>query len=237
MLINGKRISTGIEGLDALIEGGVRAGKSYLVLGEPGTGKTICALQFLHKGLTRGEKALYVGIDEKPADIIEQAASLGWDLTPHVENKNFQILDASAYINSRVTDNPAKNDVHKVVIELYNHIKQAGATRVVIDPVGPLIFSSDSAARTQDQARVFFSALQKQAEITTLVTGQSAGRNARGIEEYLVAGTIVLELELANNRFVRTLTVEKMRSTKLDPAQYLFEIVSGKGIVLHTGET
>jgi len=237
MIMNGKRIATGIEGLDPLIEGGVRAGKTYLILGEPGTGKTICALQFLHTGLSGGEKALYVGIDEKPSDIIDQAASLGWDLSPHIENKNFQILDASAYINSRVTEHQVKNDIHKVLVELNNHIKQAGATRVVIDPVGPLIYSSDSAARTHDQARVFFSALQKQAEITTLVTGQSAGRNARVIEEYLVAGTIVLELELANNRFVRTLTVEKMRSTKLDPAQYLFEIVSGKGIVLHAGET
>jgi KaiC/GvpD/RAD55 family RecA-like ATPase len=107
---------------------------------------------------------------------------------------------------------------------------------VVIDPVGPLIHSADSAAKVQDQARMLIASLQKNPETTTLVTSQSLGRNARGIEEYLVAGTIVLELELANSRFVRTITIEKMRSTPLDPAQYLFRIVPERGITMQPGE-
>jgi KaiC/GvpD/RAD55 family RecA-like ATPase len=53
-----------------------------------------------------------------------------------------------------------------------------------------------------------------------------------GLEEYLVAGTIVLEMELIKSRFVRSLTIEKMRSTALEPAQYLFKIVPDRGIVL-----
>ena len=49
--MKGKRIPTGIPELDMLIEGGLRAGKTYLVVGEPGTGKTVFGLQFLVNGL------------------------------------------------------------------------------------------------------------------------------------------------------------------------------------------
>jgi circadian clock protein KaiC len=57
--------------------------------------------------------------------------------------------------------------------------------------------------------------------------------NVRGIEEYLVAGTFVLEMERVNSRFVRTLAIEKMRSTALEPAQYSFHIAQDRGIVLN----
>ena len=72
-----KRLSTGIAGLDPLIEGGLPEGKSYLITGESGTGKSILCMQFILKGLLDGEKAVYVAVDEKPADILEEAASLG----------------------------------------------------------------------------------------------------------------------------------------------------------------
>lgn len=232
MHMNEKRVSTGIPELDTLLDGGFRRGKIYLVLGEPGTGKTIFALQFLYQALQDGEKALYVAIDEKPADLVEQATSLGWDLSAHIERKNLLILDASALIIARVSDISAKNDLQKIVVELNNHIVKSGATRAVIDPVGPLIHAADSPSKVQDQARMLIASLQKNSDTTTLVTSQSLGRSTRGIEEYLVAGTVVLELELANSRFVRTITIEKMRSTPLDPAQYLFRIVPQKGITM-----
>jgi KaiC/GvpD/RAD55 family RecA-like ATPase len=166
---------------------------------------------------------------------VEQATSLGWDLSQHIERKNLLILDASALIIARVSDISAKNDLQKVIVELNNHIVKSGATRVVIDPVGPLIHAADSPSKAQDQARMLIASLQRNPETTTLVTSQSLGRSTRGIEEYLVAGTLVLELELANSRFLRTITIEKMRSTALDPAQYLFRIVSQKGITMQPG--
>src|SRR5918992_2319525 len=229
-----KRIPTGIPELDILIEGGLRAGKTYLVVGEPGTGKTVFGLRFLVSGLLEKEKGLYVAIDEKPADVIEQAASLGWDLTPFIESKDFLILDASAYFSARANDGQGKNvDIQRVVADLNNYIARMGASRVVIDPVGPLLFTRDSTSRLLEQARMLFYGLQVNTNVTNLLTTYAAERNVRGIEEYLVAGTIVLEMTLAKSRFVRTLTIEKMRSTALAPAQYIFDIVPERGIVLH----
>jgi KaiC/GvpD/RAD55 family RecA-like ATPase len=228
-----KRIPTGIPELDTLIEGGLRTGKSYLVVGEPGTGKTVFGLQFLVNGLMEKEKGLYVAIDEKPADVIEQAASLGWDLTPFIESKEFLILDASPYFSQRANDGQGKNiDVQRVVTDLNNYVARMGASRVVIDPVGPLLFSRDSTSRVFDQARMLFYGLQANTNTTNLLTTYSIERSVRGIEEYLVSGTFVLEMALSNSRFVRTVTIEKMRSTALAPAQYVFNIVQDRGIVL-----
>src|ERR1044071_8174514 len=115
--MNNQRIPTGIPELDRIIEGGLRIGKTYLVIGEPGTGKTFFGLQFLVNGLMDKEKGLYVAIDEKPADVLEQAASLGWDLAPFIDSKEFVILDASAYFSGS-SDTQKKIDVQRVVADL-----------------------------------------------------------------------------------------------------------------------
>src|ERR1051326_1366411 len=96
-----KRVATGIEGLDPLTQNGFLPGKSYVVTGDAGTGKTTACLQFLLKGLTSGEKAVYVTVDERPTDLLDSAASLGWDLQPYVQEKNLVILDAAPYFSTR----------------------------------------------------------------------------------------------------------------------------------------
>lgn len=208
-------------------------GRTYLVVGQPGTGKTIFALQFLFSGLLRKEKGLYVTIDEKPAEVMEQATALGWDLAPYIDAKEFLILDASAYFNTRSADDLGKHiDIQRVLADLNGYITRLGASRLVIDPVGPLIFSDDAASRVLDQARMLFHGLQANGKTTNLLTTYAVERNAPGIEEYLVSGTLVLQMERINSRFMRTLTIEKMRSTALEPGQYSFNIQSERGIVL-----
>jgi circadian clock protein KaiC len=90
-----ERISTGIAELDRLLLGGYLKGRSHLLSGDTGTGKTIACLQFLLHGLKRGEKAVYVTVDERPAEILESAESFSWDFQPHIQEKSLVILDAS----------------------------------------------------------------------------------------------------------------------------------------------
>src|SRR5258706_14413210 len=116
--MSGKRIPTGIVELDALIEGGLKEGKSYLVVGEPGTGKSVLSLQFLVRGLMDKEKCLYVAIDERPADVIGHAASLGSDLAAFIEAKEVLILDRSAYFCARDGRTAKGADVQRVNSDL-----------------------------------------------------------------------------------------------------------------------
>lgn len=234
-----ERVPTGITGLDALIEGGFPKGRTILVTGEPGTGKTIFALQFLVQGLGRGEKGIYVAADEGPADIIEQASSLGWDLEKHIEKKELAILNAGTYLSSLPGTNKERHlDIHKAIGDLANYVNRLEATRLVLDPAGPFVLLRDTATRIQDQTRMLIKLLRTSMPTTNILTSyavpRTGERSMHGIEEYLVAGAIVLEMLWKDGQFARSLIVEKMRCTDVKPAQHEFEVMKGRGIVLRT---
>jgi circadian clock protein KaiC len=75
-----RRVSTGIPGLDDVLNGGLPRGHLYLIEGDPGTGKTTVALQFLLEGLRQGEPGLYVTLSESRQELEIVAASHGWSL-------------------------------------------------------------------------------------------------------------------------------------------------------------
>jgi circadian clock protein KaiC len=230
-----KRVATGIPGLDPLIEGGLPEGKSYLVTGDPGGGKSIFCAQFLLKGLEDGEKAVYVAIDETPAEIVEQAASLGLDLAKYVDSKALLILDASTHFSSR-TGREKEIDVQRVVVDLSSYVKRMDASRLVIDSVGPLILVRDSSSRIQDQARRLLYALQTSMKTTNLLTCYPVPRvgekTEHAVEEFLVAGVIALRLKKTEKGWLRTLAIEKMRATATDLREHEFTVAKRQGIVL-----
>jgi circadian clock protein KaiC len=144
-MVKTERVTTGIAGLDQLLEGGFPEGRSILVTGEPGTGKTIFALQFLVEGLRRGEKGIYVAADEGPTDIIEQGASLGWDLEKYIEAKDLAILNAGTYLSSSPgTGKERQIDIHKAIGDLAGFVNRLGAKRLVLDPAGPFVLLRDT---------------------------------------------------------------------------------------------
>ena len=224
--------------LDPLLEGGLPAAKSYLVTGEPGTGKTIFCLQFLLKGLMENQRGVYVAVDEKPADVIEEAASLGWDLSQYIEKKQLLILDASPYFTARMgTGREKEVDVAKTVVDLASYVKRMEASRLVIDPVGPLIGVGDFGSHPQERARMLVHSLQTHMETTNLLTSyRMAGTTEGGqygFEEFLVAGVILLKVTRMNNRFLRSLVVQKMRGTAMELMEHEFGITKEQGMVLY----
>lgn len=87
-----KRVSSGIKGLDKLIEGGFPEGNVILYTGEPGTGKTIAALQFLVKNSTTTKKGLYVTLEQSNHDLMDQASQFGWNLEQLNKQKKLSML-------------------------------------------------------------------------------------------------------------------------------------------------
>jgi circadian clock protein KaiC len=235
-----KRISTGISGLDNLLDGGFLPTRSYLVTGEAGTGKTTACMQFLLSGLKQGKNAIYVTVDERPTEILQSAASLGWDLQRYVQEKNLVILDASPYFSGRANSvagsEKGGGDLQKIVSDLAAYAKRMEAERLVVDPITPLIVSGDSPARIQELARAFVHLIQSNLATTNLFTSHFPRRAdqdiTNGIEEFLAAGVVLLKVSQLDGQFSRTLQVKKMRGTAVDPDEHQFEIASGKGIAL-----
>ena len=230
------RTPSGIEGLDGLIEGGFQERKSYLICGEPGTGKTTFCLQFLLKGLDLGEPSVYVTIDEKPSHLIEDAQAMGWDLTPYLDRNQLLILDASPYFTNLRLGKEKEVDVRQIVSDLGKHVKSLGAKRLVIDPVAPLIFREETQAGIMEYIRSLVFSIEDNLGCTTLFTSHMITGSERlsrfGVEEFIVSGIVLLRIVRAQNRYIRTLFVRKMRGTAVDLAEYSFDIIRPRGIVL-----
>jgi circadian clock protein KaiC len=232
-----KRVSTGITGLDNLVQGGFLPGRTYLVTGDAGTGKTTACMQFLLAGLQQDEKAVYITVDERPAEILQSAASLDWDLQSYVQDKILIILDASPYFSGRGPNSEKGIDVAKFVADLAGYANKLDALRVAIDPVTPLILSADSPSRVHENARMLIHLLQTNLTTTNLLTSHLPAKGdhapTEGIEEFLAAGVVVLKANPVNDKLAaRTLEIKKMRGTAIEPCEYPFSIVKGKGIVL-----
>jgi len=82
-----KRISTGIIGLDGIIEGGLPDKSITLVSGPPGSGKSIFSFQFLYEGIAKNEKGLFLTLDKKVEGLLIQSKKLGFDFKSAIEDK------------------------------------------------------------------------------------------------------------------------------------------------------
>jgi circadian clock protein KaiC len=231
-----ERISTGIAGLDRLLHGGYIKGRSHLLTGDTGTGKTIACLQFLIHSLRRGEKAVYVTVDERPAEILESAASFSWDFQQYIQEKHLVILDASPYFGARSSGASEKGiDPQKIVADLGSYSRRLGGTLLIIDPITPLILPTDPTSSSQDQGRLLMQLIQSQLNTTNLFTAHLIAepqRTSHGIEQFLASGVLVFKTADLNGRFARALTIRKMRGTAIEPADYPFVLVPNEGIVL-----
>jgi KaiC/GvpD/RAD55 family RecA-like ATPase len=170
-------------------------------------------------------------------DVLEQGASLGWDLERHVESKELAILNAGTYLSSLPGAGRERHvDVQKAVSDLASFVNQVGAKRMVLDPAGPFVLLRDSAARIQDQTRLLVKLLRTSMQTTNVLTSyavpRTGERSMHGIEEYLVAGAIVLEMIWKGDSLIRTMIVEKMRCTNVKPTQLEFDIAKGVGITI-----
>jgi len=229
-------IKTGVEGLDTLLFGGFPIGRSILVSGEPGTGKTILCLQFLLEGLSNGEKALFITIDEKPDHLIADALALGWDLIPYLQTGQLQIMDVTSYFSTTSIGEYDGINIDQIIHDVMLHVRNTGATRLAIDPIAPLVFSGNGSPKVVEYIRKLIFELEASQLCTTLLTSYvpvgSDKVSHHGIEEFAASGIIVLKLASINQKYIRTLRVRKMRGTRIDLTEYSFEILSSRGLVL-----
>ncbi len=144
-------MSTGIPGLDAVLSGGLTRDRLYLVEGEPGTGKTTLAMQFLNDGARRGETVVYVTLAETSIELKAVAASHGWDMQRvhlHEIIPGESILSADEHYTMF---HPAEVEMGSTTQQILDVIEKLKPSRVVIDSLSELQLLAKSALRYRRQ--------------------------------------------------------------------------------------
>jgi KaiC/GvpD/RAD55 family RecA-like ATPase len=239
-----ERVSSGIEGLDKLLNGGYMKGRSILLAGGPGTGKSILTWHFIFDGLKKGENAVLLSLDQLSDMIIEDMQSLGWDPTPEIKSKKLIILSGtlnlvpteSGYDYVISFDHPLLKEKPFTVPRLADLVKkraaETGSTRIVVDGLGPLI---ELAGNRFEVRQMVYGFIRELAENNTTILLTHELRSLSGAQNdempyFLADGVIKLDSVYATGDYIRTLRVVKLRGTShvMKPSMFRIEDVGIK---------
>ncbi|MEF8812897.1 MAG: KaiC domain-containing protein [Halovenus sp.] len=203
-----ERIDIGVEGLDDMILGGVPVRHLIVAIGGAGTGKTTFGLQFLHHGLTHGEKAVFIALEQSRDAIVATANEWGWDFTQYEEQGTLVIVDLDPV--------EMANSLNNIRDELPQLVQDFGADRLVLDSVSLLEMMYDDQAKRRTEVFGFTRSL-KEADVTTFLTSEASETNPyasrHGIIEYLTDAVFVLKFVRGETQETRlAIEIQKIRN-------------------------
>jgi circadian clock protein KaiC len=149
------RLTTGVEGLDDILEGGLPAGHLYLVEGDPGTGKTTLALQYLLAGAEHGEPVLYVTLSESAKELRDVSASHGWSLE---KVTIFELLPDEETLRPEhqyTVFHPSEVELGDTTKAIVSKVEEVKPKRVVIDSLSELRMLAQDPVRYRRQILAF----------------------------------------------------------------------------------
>jgi circadian clock protein KaiC len=227
------KLKTGIQGLDELTDGGLPKGRTTLLCGGAGCGKTLMAMEFLvHGARNDGEPGVFMAFEETGQDLTENMASLGFDLQALVSDRKL-VLDFVLVDRSELEQSGEYN-LEGLFIRLGHAIDSIGAKRLVLDTLETLFSALPNPAILRVELRRLFRWLKARG-VTTVITGERgsdpSALSRQGLEEYVSDCVIVLDHRVTDMVSSRRLRVVKYRGSTHGTNEYPF-LISAEGISL-----
>lgn len=237
-----ERVKSGIPGFDELCNGGLLRGRSYLVSGTSGAGKSIFCRQYLYKGATEfGESGILVTTEELPEDIRKDALVFGWDFEKLEEENKIAIIDATSvkigipsrekYVDLRPFD------MRSLLSQIVSVQKEIKAKRAVVDSTTAIAFYLESPSKIRIEF-LRLTAMLNLLGMTSLLTCEiedEKNLSRFGVEQFVVDGVIGMYYQRIENVRIRSIEIYKMRGTTHSTKLHPYDITQN-GIVVHPYE-
>ncbi|MCW3981366.1 MAG: AAA family ATPase [Candidatus Bathyarchaeota archaeon] len=233
-----EKVTTGIPGLDELVDGGFPQGRVVLVIGGPGTGKTILGGQFLYKGMYEdNQNGVFVSLDESKEHFYEEMLQFGRDFGKAEAERKFAFIDATrmsrvVMLKEKLYKEESRSlrgkqlSIDKLIEGLQEKIAAIGAKRVVVDTLAALVYRFPDPIERRAAVLDLIESLADLG-VTCLVTTElghlSLERNALE-EEFLVHGVIMMQTLFSGATTTRAIQVEKMRGVRVNPSLVPYSI-------------
>jgi len=224
------RLQTFVPGLDALTDGGLPRGRTTLIVGGPGCGKTILALQVLVEGARRArEPGIFVAFEERAREIVKDAGAFGWDLARLQKDRLF-FLDA--HLDSSTVHGGAF-DLAGLLASLSAKARQLGARRIVFDGIDMLLTQLDDPAAERLELQRLHQWLYESG-LSGIITAKTeqvdpAHSPRYGFLQYLADCVVLLQHRLVNTVASRHLQILKYRGGKASCNEFPM-VLSARGV-------
>jgi circadian clock protein KaiC len=205
---------TGVAGFDEITGGGLPAHRATLVVGGPGAGKTVFALQCLVTGASEmGEPGIFVAFEENSREIITNAATFGWDL-PRLERDRLFFLDA--HLSPTVVQS-GDFDLEAILASLTVKAREIGARRIVFDGIDVLLSVLDD--RAAERREIFrLHDWLRQSGLTGIITAKASDADRLSTERYafmqfMVDCVVIFQHRVSDRVALRGMRVVKYRGS------------------------
>lgn len=230
-----EKLATGIAGFDSISNGGIPKGRTTLIAGTAGSGKTIFAAQFLAEGISKEhEPGVFVTFEESPQDISKNLSSLGWTIRAWETERQWLFVDASP----NVAEEPVRSgsyDLAALLARIEHAVNKIGAKRVAMDSLGAIFSRLQEISLIRRELFRIASALKKMG-VTAVMTAERTleyGETTRyGVEEFVADNVIILRNVLEAEKRRRTVEILKFRGTSHQQGEFAFTIMPAQGIVI-----
>ncbi len=230
-----RKVPSGIEGFDVISEGGIPEGRTTLVAGPAGSGKTIFACQFLAAGIQEhDEPGVFITFEDPAVAVRENVRGFGWDVEEWERAGKWVFIDASPHTGEHPVV-VGDFDLGGLLARIERAVKKVGAKRVAFDSLNA-IFSLYDDHRNLRQEIFRITRKLKDIGVTALLTAERKDDHGEftrhGIEEFVADNVIILRNSMESEKRRRTVEVLKFRGTPHQSGEYPFTISGGRGIIV-----